>query len=188
MHVSLIDRILSLDPAREIRTAKNLSYRESFLGDHFASFPLMPGALQVEAMVQSAQWMLRVAYDFPEADFHPVAFSNTRYARYVRPGEQIQFTVTLQTSKLGTSAPEQGDAGRWKFKGTGEVEGQRACQSQFELVRYETSWQSVSRETRSEILRAQRETLARLQYVPVPFALHTAPALETPALAAGRSA
>lgn len=160
MHVSLIDRILAVDPAREIRVAKNLSYRETFLGDHFASFPLMPGALQVEAMVQAAQWMLRVSQGFPEADFHPIVFSNTRYARYVRPGETIIFTVTLQKQ----------DGDRWKFKGTGEVDGQRACQSQFELVRYEASWQGVSGETRAEILRAQRETLTRLQHVPAPFA------------------
>lgn len=165
MHVSLIDRILALDPAREIRVAKNLSYREGFLGDHFASFPLMPGALQVEAMVQAAQWMLRAAQDFPAADFHPVMFSNTRYARYVRPGEQITFTVSL--------VKQDGD--RWKFKGVGDVDGQRACQSQFEIVRYETPWQAVSAETRAEILRAQRETLARLQRVPVPFGAAAAP-------------
>lgn len=168
MHVSLIDRIFSLDPAREIRAAKNLSYREGFLGDHFAGFPLMPGALQVEAMVQAAQWMLRVAQDFPEADFHPVAFSNTRYARYVRPGEQIQFTVTLKK--------HEGD--RWKFKGTGEVDGQRACQSQFDLVRYESGWRDgVSTQTRAAFRRAQRETLARLQSVPAPFAIGEAAAM-----------
>ena len=38
MHVSLIDRILSLEPGRELRAAKNLSYREEFLGDHFDVF------------------------------------------------------------------------------------------------------------------------------------------------------
>jgi 3-hydroxyacyl-[acyl-carrier-protein] dehydratase len=172
MHVSLIDRILSLEAGREIRAAKNLSYREDFLGDHFASFPLMPGALQVEAMVQMAQWMLRVAEGFPEADFMPCVFSNTRYARYVRPGDQIVFTVTLQKNVT----PEQGD--RWKFKGTGEVDGQRACQAQFELVRYEQGWQGVSAEARADLLRLQRDTLARLQRVPVRYSTNIEAAIQ----------
>ena len=168
MFVSLIDRILSLEPGREVRAAKNLSYREEFLGDHFASFPLMPGALQAEAMVQAAQWLLRVELGFPESDFMPVVFSNTRYARYVRPGEQIVFTVALQKR----------DGDRWKFKGTGEVDGQRACQAQFELVRYDASWAHVSPETRQQLLRAQRETLARLSRLPAPFAAPVQPQVE----------
>lgn len=159
MHVSLIDRIESVSD-REIRVAKNLSYREGFLGDHFASFPLMPGALQCEAMVQAAQWMLRTVHGFPEADFLPVQFSNTRYARYVRPGDRITFTVSLKDD----------EGGRYRFRGIGEVEGQRACQAQFELVRYEASWrEGVSAETKSELIRRQRETFARLGRVPPPF-------------------
>jgi 3-hydroxyacyl-[acyl-carrier-protein] dehydratase len=160
MHVSLIDRIVSLQPG-EIRAAKCLSFREGFLGDHFASFPLMPGALQCEAMVQAAQWMLREKLGFPEADFLPVAFSNTRYARYVRPGEQITFTVKLQSE----------EGGRWRFKGVGEVDGERACQAQFELVKYDASWrEGVSIETRAELIRKQRDTFARLGRVPPPYA------------------
>jgi len=169
MHVSLIDRILSLEVGREVRAAKNLSYREEFLGDHFASFPLMPGALQVEAMVQAAQWLLREELGYPAADFAPVVFSNTRYARYVRPGEQIVFTVTLQKR----------DGNRWKFKGIGEVEGQRACQAQFELLRYEASWAGISAQTRDDLLREQREALARLRTVPAAFAVPVPEHVET---------
>lgn len=159
MHVSLIDRIVTQSPD-EIRAAKCLSYREGFLGDHFASFPLMPGALQIEAMVQSAQWLLRRRLSFPQADFLPVQFSNSRYARYVRPGEEIVFTVTLQKE----------EGGRWRFKGVGEVDGERACQAQFELVRYDASWgEGVSAETRAELIRKQRDLFARLGRVPPPF-------------------
>jgi 3-hydroxyacyl-[acyl-carrier-protein] dehydratase len=158
MHVvSLIDRILSLEPMAGIRAVKNLSFREDYLRDHFPGFPLMPGALQLEAMIQAGQWLLRRSLDFPAADFPPVAIANSRYARYVRPGDQLVLDVSL------VRATDRG----WQFRGTGNVAGERTGQTQFELIRHDDVWtRGVSEETRVALLRQQRELFARLISVP----------------------
>jgi len=160
MYVSLVDRILSVEPMREIRAVKNLSFRENYLRDHFPGFPIMPGALQLEAMIQAGQWLLRSSLGFPRADFFPAVVANSRYSKYVRPGDQVLLTVSL-TRREGET---------YRFRGTGEVAGNRTAQIQFELVRYDAAWQSgLSDESAAELLRQQREVFARLTTVPVPL-------------------
>ena len=160
MHVSLVDRILTVSSLKEIRAVKNLSFREDYLRDHFPGFPLMPGALQVEAMIQAAQWLLRSSLDFPRADFAPVAVSNARYSKYVRPGDSLILTVSL------VKQLENG----YRFRGTGEVAGERTAQAQFELVPYSASWtQGVSDQLANELLQRQRDLFARLSQVPARY-------------------
>ncbi|MBI4862606.1 MAG: beta-hydroxyacyl-ACP dehydratase [Candidatus Riflebacteria bacterium] len=168
MLVSLVDRILSVEPFREIKAVKNLSFRENYLRDHFPGYALMPGALQLEAIIQAAQWLLRSSLGFPRADFQPASVSNSRYSKYVRPGDQLLVTATLvgQTGEL------------YRFKGTGEVTGARVALCQFELVRYEDSWSAasgLSEQSAEQLVRLQRDTFARLSRVPAAHSRPSAP-------------
>lgn len=160
MLVSFVDRIVSIHPGHEIAAVKNLSFREDYLREHFPGYPLMPGALQLEAMIQSAQWLLRATLDFPAADFPAVVVSNTRYARYVRPGDQLDLKVSLVGK--GTN--------RFKFRGVGSLEGQRTIQAQFELARYEDSWTLLDAPARRSLIDQQRATFRRLSWAPTAFA------------------
>ena len=169
MHVSLVDRILAVEPLREVRAVKNLSFREDYLRDHFPGFPLMPGALQLEAMIQSAQWLLRASHDFPAADFVTSVVSNTRYAKYVVPGDQLLLTVSLV---------KQVD-GAWRFRGQGEVEGARTAQAQFEIVRYDAAWKDLSPDATRRMQEELRSTYARLTQIPAMFAAPPAPEAAT---------
>src|SRR5262245_9060147 len=57
MHFDLVDRILEQPPDR-IVTLKHVTSAEEYLGDHFPSFPVLPGVMMLEAMVQAGRRML----------------------------------------------------------------------------------------------------------------------------------
>ena len=50
----LIDRVLSVDPGKEVVALKNVTINEPFFPGHFPHYPVMPGVLIVEAMAQAA--------------------------------------------------------------------------------------------------------------------------------------
>jgi hypothetical protein len=79
--------------------------------------------------------------------------ANARYTKYVRPGDQVEVTVTL--------AKQQGDL--YRFRGIAEVNGIRVALAQFELVRYEAAWIGGPGEEEADaMIRSLRETFARL--------------------------
>jgi len=53
MDFVLLDRIVALDGGREIRATKNLSLAEEYLRDHFPGYPVMPGVMMLEALVEA---------------------------------------------------------------------------------------------------------------------------------------
>ncbi len=58
MKFLLVDRIESIQPGQRIVTTKALTLAEEYLADHFPAFPVMPGVLMLEALVQSAAWLV----------------------------------------------------------------------------------------------------------------------------------
>ena len=64
MRFSLVDRILTLEPGRSITAVKNLSIAEEYLADHFPGFPVMPGVLMIESLVQAGGWLIRETEGF----------------------------------------------------------------------------------------------------------------------------
>jgi 3-hydroxyacyl-[acyl-carrier-protein] dehydratase len=108
MKFHLIDTILSQTPER-IVALKQVSLAEEYLADHFPSFPILPGVLMIEAMVQAAQAMLaqRTLGPFVLGEVKALKFGNM-----VRPGEALEVEVTLQ---------KRNDDGSFTCKGTGTV-------------------------------------------------------------------
>ena len=58
-YFQLIDRIVDLDLANQtIRTEARVPTTSSIFEGHFPGFPLMPGVLLIEAMAQTAGWLI----------------------------------------------------------------------------------------------------------------------------------
>lgn len=90
MRFVLVDRIESIEPSKRIVTSKALSLAEEYLGDHFPAFPIMPGVLMVEALVQSAAWLVRVHQNFSRSMIVLAAARNVKPASFVRPGDTLR--------------------------------------------------------------------------------------------------
>jgi 3-hydroxyacyl-[acyl-carrier-protein] dehydratase len=112
MHFDLVDRILELAPER-IVTLKQVSSAEEYLQDHFATFPVLPGVLMLEAMVQAAS-RLAESIDPGAAAGPPLVLAKVRalkYGRFVKPGSALRVEVALGKRTEG----------EWDFRGEGTV-------------------------------------------------------------------
>jgi len=119
MRFDLVDQVIEVTDDR-IVTVKNVTSAEEYLADHFPSFPVLPGVMMLEAMVQaSRRWLERVGPG--ERPWVLAEVRNVRYGNMVRPGQQLRVTVEkIKDDQTGVT-----------FKGVGEVEGQTAVQGRF---------------------------------------------------------
>ena len=60
MRFILIDKVLSFHIGQELTAIKSVSLAEEYLGDHFPIFPVLPGVLLLEGMIESASWLVRL--------------------------------------------------------------------------------------------------------------------------------
>ncbi len=105
-----IDEILERTDAR-IVTLKRVAPGEDYLQDHFPTFPVLPGVLMIEAMVQAARRLL-AARD-PSLSRHVLGQVRAlKYGTFVRPGDTMRIDVALLKQDAG---------GAFEFRGAGEV-------------------------------------------------------------------
>ena len=57
MRFELIDAVLEQDADR-IVAVKSVTNAEEYLGDHFPGFPVLPGVMMIETLVQAARKLL----------------------------------------------------------------------------------------------------------------------------------
>jgi 3-hydroxyacyl-[acyl-carrier-protein] dehydratase len=96
MHFDLVDRVLELTPDR-IVTLKQVSAAEEYLQDHFPTFPVLPGVLMLEALVQAGR---RLIESTDQSALHgpPLVLRRVRalkYGHFVKPGSSLRVEVTL---------------------------------------------------------------------------------------------
>ncbi len=124
MKFYLIDRIEKINPGKEIVARKTLSLAEEYLADHFPIFPVMPGVLMLESLVQAAAWLVRIEQNFTKSMVVLTEARNIRYGNFVTPGRTLQVRAQLVGLDGDTAS----------FKGVGLVDGnQQAVQGRFIL-------------------------------------------------------
>jgi 3-hydroxyacyl-[acyl-carrier-protein] dehydratase len=95
MRLTLIDRILDVQPGTQITAIKNVSLSEDYLADHFPRFPIMPGVLMLEAMYQTAAWLVRATDGFAHSLVLLSEANNVKYSDFVEPGQTLRVTAEL---------------------------------------------------------------------------------------------
>ncbi|MCE5184738.1 MAG: beta-hydroxyacyl-ACP dehydratase [Planctomycetaceae bacterium] len=109
MKFILIDKVTALDPGKQLSAVKSVSLAEEYLGDHFPVFPVMPGVLLLEGLVESASWLVRQFQGFSNSMVLLENATNVKYKSFAAPGMQIQYTVTATAIEENASS----------FKGVG---------------------------------------------------------------------
>lgn len=125
MPFSMIDRIVAYEKGKRLTAVKVLSRSEEYLAEHFPSFPIMPGVLMLEAMVQAAAWLMRLSEGFSPPVILLREVKAVRYGSVVRPGDELRVEVEY-------AGLVEGDA---SFKGAGRVGERNAVVGRFVLRR-----------------------------------------------------
>jgi len=97
MKFVLIDKIISLESGSKIETVKSVSLAEEYLADHFPAFPVLPGVLLLEGMIESASWLVREKQKFANSMVLLEQAKNVKYKSFAAPGMQIKYTVTVKS-------------------------------------------------------------------------------------------
>jgi 3-hydroxyacyl-[acyl-carrier-protein] dehydratase len=123
MRFILIDKVVSLEAGKQIKAVKNVSLSEEYLADHFPTFPVLPGVLLLEGLIESASWLVRKSENFAHSMILLEQARNVKYKSFLAPGAQIQYTVDAKTIEENVSS----------FVGLGISQGQRIVEARLGL-------------------------------------------------------
>jgi len=126
MRFCLIDRILEVQPGKTLQAVKNLTLGEEYLADHFPTFPVMPGVLMLQALVEAGAWLLRLSEGYRHSVIVLREVKNIKYGSFLEPGRQLKLSVELTDRTEGLAT----------IKGKGEAEGQSTVTARLVLASY----------------------------------------------------
>jgi 3-hydroxyacyl-[acyl-carrier-protein] dehydratase len=123
MKFILIDRVLSIEPGKAIKTLKNVSLSEEYLADHFPAFPVLPGVLLLEGLIESASWLVRATENFAHSMVLLEQARNVKYKSFLPPGGRVEYKVEAKTIEENVSS----------FAGAGSSDGEIIVEAKFSL-------------------------------------------------------
>ena len=153
MKFILVDRISELETGRRVVAHKALSLAEEYLADHFPKFPVLPGVLMLEAMVQASAWLVRASQGFTRSMVVLKEAKNVTYKSFVTPGQVL--TIESRCKEISDD--------RSVFVASAHVEGREMVKAglilrHFNLADSEPALSQVDESIRGQ-LRAQFELL-----------------------------
>lgn len=119
----LVDRVVSLDPEKEIHAVKAVSFNEDFFQGHFPGRPIMPGVLQVEALAQAAGLLAVEALGLAGSGklVYFLAIDNAKFRAPVEPGHLLDLKVSFLHKRARIC----------KFAGAASIGGNVTCEAEF---------------------------------------------------------
>ena len=129
MKFVLIDKIVSLETGGRLSAVKSVSLAEEYLADHFPTFPVLPGVLLLEGLIESAGWLVRATENFAHSMVLLEQARNVKYKSFLAPGSQVTYTVEAKAIEERVS----------RFTGHGTVDGQSIVEARFALRHFNLS-------------------------------------------------
>ena len=119
-----VDFAVEVIPGKSAKGYKDLTKKDWWFEVHFPGDPSMPGALQIEAMVQLGALMVTT---LPGNKGKVVYFTSGRkikFTKKVLPGDRLNLQTELLKWKRGIG----------NCRGVGYVNGENVCSAEFEIV------------------------------------------------------
>ncbi len=119
----MVDKILSWEKGKELRTLKNISVNDIHFQGHFPGTPVFPGVLTIECFAQAASILIRLT----EGSFVPGVFDaigsvmDFRFLKPIFPGDQLEVHMVM-TKTVGPNR---------MFEGKGFVAGEEVASGKF---------------------------------------------------------
>lgn len=135
MRFNLVDRIHEWEPGKRLTASKLLTNGEEYLADHFPTFPVMPGVMMLQAVVEASAWLWRISTEFRHTVVVLREAKNVKYGTFMQPGHTLE---------LSTEMVKAGDTTA-TFKCKGNVKGGGATvNAQIVLAGYNVGTQEQS--------------------------------------------
>jgi 3-hydroxyacyl-[acyl-carrier-protein] dehydratase len=112
----LIDRVTELKEMEYLKGYKNVTFNEPQFTGHFPNHPIMPGVMIIEAMAQATGILaFKSSEKKPDSNsiYYLVGVDNCRFRQPTFPGDRLDFTVKVISTKRGV----------WKFAAETHVDG-----------------------------------------------------------------
>lgn len=120
MRYLLIDRVDMLQRHRRVTATKCVALSEDHFLDHFPGYPVMPGALILEAMAQAATVLLEWSSNHTTKAIL-VMVKNLKFRSMVVPGDQICIDEEIVSSHDGLTELQCTATVAGKLVASGEV-------------------------------------------------------------------
>ena len=105
-YFQLIDRIVDLNLAdRKISSEATVPAKSTIFEGHFPGYPLMPGVLLIEAMAQTAGWLVVALNRFERMPFL-AAVKEAKLRTFVKPGQMLSIDAHLEHDGSGYAVAE----------------------------------------------------------------------------------
>lgn len=141
MRYYLIDKVTSFTPGVRATGVKNVTLSDEVLHDHFPDYPVMPGALLVEAAAQLAGFLLEMTWnqgEGPPLRALLVQITRAKFHEPTGPGDRLDLEVVLDSS-LSTAATVRAEIA---------VEGKRVASAQLMFALREITGERVHEQRR----------------------------------------
>ena len=119
-----IDIAEEVIPGKSARGYKNLNDDDWWFEVHFPGDPNMPGALQIEAMVQLGALMVTTLPGNKGKVVYLISANNLKLMKKILPGDRLDIETELLSWKRGMG----------KCSGAGYVNGEKVCSIDFNIV------------------------------------------------------
>jgi 3-hydroxyacyl-[acyl-carrier-protein] dehydratase len=151
-YFQLIDRIVDLDiGAQTIRTEARVPQTSTIFEGHFPGYPLMPGVLLIEAMAQTAGWLVIAITRFTRMPFF-AAVKEAKLRSFVTPGQALSLSAKLLHEGSGFAMT----------RAEIHCDGKRLCNADitFRVVEFPNPEFRASMEKMADLLEFPRKALA----------------------------
>jgi 3-hydroxyacyl-[acyl-carrier-protein] dehydratase len=91
--VLLIDKLLECVPGQSARALKCVSVNEPYFQGHFPEYPVMPGVLVIEALVQLSLLLSKASGQGLPATI--ASIDSVRFKRQIIPGDLLMLNTTM---------------------------------------------------------------------------------------------